>query len=94
MVYGVRVVAVPVHAGGNPRLQIDARVDTRRPCVPASWSGFRIRYRAKKSCYDISVSTTGEREKEETVNSEGVNDGEATIVLADDQQEHQVEVKV
>ncbi len=67
------------------------RVD---PCVPASWSGFRIRYQAKKSCYDISVTTTGERESGETVNSEGVKNGDATIVLADDQQEHQVELKL
>ena len=55
------------------------------PCLPASWPGFKLRYRYRDTVYHIAVvrDESGSAEQSDHI-----------IPLVDDRQEHRVEVKI
>ncbi|HET7297356.1 MAG TPA: glycosyl hydrolase family 65 protein, partial [Burkholderiales bacterium] len=55
------------------------------PCLPASWPGFKLRYRYRDTVYHIAVVRD---------ESASVEPSDQVISLVDDRQEHSVEVKI
>jgi cellobiose phosphorylase len=81
-------------------LGLKLEVDRLRvaPCLPSEWNEFSLRYRYGETYYDIVVRRT-EVEGGEELDATGLTvDGVAQVgqfvLLADDRQEHRVEVRV
>jgi cellobiose phosphorylase len=55
------------------------------PCLPASWPGFKLRYRYRDTIYHITVVRD---------ESAGVEHSDHVIPLIDDRVEHRVEVRI
>lgn len=67
------------------------------PCLPDTWSGFKMDYRYGETLYHIQVSqhaATHEPSIMPSVTVDGVKQAEGVIVLVNDHLEHQVEVKI
>ncbi len=68
------------------------------PCLPAGWQAFKIRYRYRETVYHIAVSPTragdGGKSGVTRLTVDGVERQDKTIPLADDRQEHRVEVRL
>ncbi len=68
-----------------------------RPCMPADWSGFTMRYVHGESTYEIAVVQVDDGAAEQgpaRVTLDGVLQAAATITLVDDRATHQVVVVV
>ena len=68
-----------------------------RPCIPADWGGFTMRYRYGESTYEIAVVQVDDGAAEQgpaRVTLDGVLQAGATIALVDDRATHQVDVVV
>jgi cellobiose phosphorylase len=76
-------------------LGLKLEADTLRfaPCLPADWETFKLHYRYRETVYHIAVSQTRAGTGEMSVTLDGVGQPENTIPLADDRQEHVVEVR-
>jgi cyclic beta-1,2-glucan synthetase len=63
------------------------------PCIPASWTGFRIDYRHGRTAYEIHVHNPRgcERGRSRTT-IDGVETPDGRIPLTDDGGDHKVEV--
>ena len=80
-------------AGWMYRLIVESLLGLRRegdilriaPCLPADWPGFKLRYRYGRTLYHFDVRNEG---------VEGSAQGDHTLVLVDDGQEHRVVVKI
>ena len=80
-------------AGWMYRLAVESLLGLRlegdklrlRPCLPASWPGFKLRYRYRDTVYHIAVVRD---------ESASVEPSDQVISLVDDRQEHSVEVKI
>jgi cellobiose phosphorylase len=80
-------------AGWMYRLFIESLLGLRRegdtlsiaPCLPGDWPGFRLRYRYGNTIYDIRVQNDG---------ADAGAQGEHSIALVDDGQEHRLELKI
>jgi cyclic beta-1,2-glucan synthetase len=77
-------------------LGLSLEVDKLRftPCLPADWEGFKIHYRYRETVYHIAVQQTPAGKGEMRVTVDGIAQPDNTIPLADDHQEHWVEVKM
>jgi cyclic beta-1,2-glucan synthetase len=81
-------------------LGLKLEVDRLRfaPCVPPEWNEFALRYRFRETYYQIAVRRTEEEGDEELHAVSVIVDGIAQegnfVVLADDRQEHRIEVRV
>jgi len=68
------------------------------PCLPLEWNEFTIRYRYRETSYHISVQRAKVEADEDlegtTVMVDGVAQEGNFLLLADDRQEHRVEVRV
>jgi cellobiose phosphorylase len=64
------------------------------PCLPADWQEFRMRYRYGQTSYLISVHQSAGAGAEMSVSVDGVVQAVPEILLRDDRQEHQVEVRL
>ena len=68
------------------------------PCLPAEWNEFSLRYRYRETYYHIAIRRSdveGDEELEEVaVTVDGVAQDGNFVLLADDRQEHRVEVRV
>jgi cellobiose phosphorylase len=68
------------------------------PCLPAEWNEFSLRYRYRETYYEIEVrqiEVDGEEEPDAaSVTVDGVAQEGNFVLLADDRQEHRVEVRV
>jgi cellobiose phosphorylase len=71
------------------RLEVDKLRFT--PCLPADWNSFKVHYRYRESTYHIVV-LNGQSGGGVTV--DGIEQGEGTVPLVDDRQEHRVEVRI
>jgi cellobiose phosphorylase len=93
-------------AGWMYRLVVEALLglklegDTLRvaPCMPPDWSRFALRYRYRETSYQITVWRT-EIDGDEMMNAisvtiDGIAQERDVIVLADDRQEHEVDVHI
>ena len=65
-----------------------------KPCLPAKWESFKVHYRYRETLYHITVKQLSERNAETRVTIDGVELGGKAIPLADDRQEHTVEVRI
>ena len=81
-------------------LGVNLEVDRLRfaPCLPPEWNEFTMRYRYRDTSYHISVQRTGVLGDEEldaaSVTVDGVAQEGNFLLLADDRQEHRVEVRL
>ena len=64
------------------------------PCVPASWSSFRVHYRYRETPYHIRVRQTAGADHAPRLTLDGVKLARATIPLLDDRREHRVDVEI
>jgi cellobiose phosphorylase len=76
-------------------LGLKLEVDKLRfaPCLPADWETFKLHYRYRETVYHITVSQTRAGTGGMNVMLDGVEQPDKTIPLADDRQEHVVEVR-
>ncbi len=63
-----------------------------KPCLPADWSGFSLKYRYGETIYHITLSRAGGVD-EEGVTIDGVRQQGSVIDLADDHTAHAVEIR-
>ena len=68
------------------QLQVD-------PCVPGTWSEYKIHYRYRETVYHISVLQDQAKPGEASVTVDGTKRGDMIIPLIDDSREHTVEVR-
>ena len=74
---------------------VDGRTLVLRPCIPASWPGYTLRYRLpdRKTRYDITVTRV---DGPTSVRAAGldarVGDGAVHLPLISDGQEHHIEI--
>jgi cyclic beta-1,2-glucan synthetase len=68
------------------------------PCLPAAWTGFTMRYRDRKSTYNIAIRQTltgaGVDIHATTVIVDGIEQPDGSVHLVDDGAVHQVSVEV
>ncbi len=64
------------------------------PCLPAAWSGFKLRYRHGETTYDVTVSQTADASRTPSVWVDGELQSDNTIPLSGDRAVHAVEVRV
>jgi cellobiose phosphorylase len=64
------------------------------PCLPADWEAFKVHYRYRETVYHIDVVQTAEDKDRASVTVDGVERHDRAIPLADDRQEHSVEVRI
>jgi cellobiose phosphorylase len=63
------------------------------PCLPKEWDVFKVHYRYRETIYHITVRQMRDNSAA-SVTVDGVEQGDKTISLVDDRQEHAVEVKI
>jgi cyclic beta-1,2-glucan synthetase len=64
------------------------------PCLPADWKEFKIHYRYRETVYHIAVLQTVAAKAGMNVTVDGIERDDNAIPLADDRQEHSVEVRI
>ena len=66
------------------------------PCLPASWSGFTMRYRYRETFYDIEVrqAVPGAASPATRVTVDGAAQADGCVRLVDDRAAHAVRVDV
>ncbi len=77
-------------------LGLQVEVDTLRftPCLPASWTTFRIHYRYRETFFHITIRNSGAGKFVRRVVSDGVAQPDKTVRLVDDRKPHEVEVEI
>lgn len=64
------------------------------PCLPLDWKTFKIHYRYRETLYHITLLQSRAEKGEITVTVDGIRRADHAIPLADDRQEHSVEVTI
>ena len=65
------------------------------PCLPASWSNYKVHYRYRRSTYHISISrASGDSVEPNYLSLDGQKLAEDTIPLSEDGREHFVELRL
>ncbi|HEV3022849.1 MAG TPA: glycosyl hydrolase family 65 protein [Pirellulales bacterium] len=64
------------------------------PCLPPSWSTFKIHYRYRETFYHITVHNRGGGSTVERVVIDGSDQSELYVPLGDDREDHHVEVEI
>jgi cyclic beta-1,2-glucan synthetase len=62
------------------------------PCFPADWTGFKVHYRFHETVYHITVVLSPDHEGAMNMTLDGVTHDDKTVQLANDLQEHFVEL--
>ena len=76
-------------------LGLQLEVDKLRlaPCIPDHWDSYKIHYRYRETFYHILIKRVGKKaERVIRMNVDGIEQHQDVISLADDRQEHHVEV--
>ncbi|MEE8429513.1 MAG: cyclic beta 1-2 glucan synthetase, partial [Gammaproteobacteria bacterium] len=76
-------------------LGLQLEVDKLRlaPCIPDHWESYKIHYRYRETFYHILIKRVGEKPARVIrMNVDGIEQQEDVISLADDRQDHHVEV--
>ena len=63
------------------------------PCIPQDWSSYKIHYRYRDTIYSITLYQTKEGNTKPAIRIDGMESHDSFIRLADDRQEHHVDVK-
>jgi cellobiose phosphorylase len=65
-----------------------------KPCLPAEWKSYRLRYRYRETNYHITLLRSGEQwGTNATFILDGIPQSESVLPLKDDRHEHQVEIR-
>ncbi len=72
------------------RIEVDRL--SLRPCVPPSWSGFTLRYRYRRTRYEIAARPAREGEAGGGLSLDGTRLDTPYLLLVDDEAPHRVEV--
>jgi len=64
------------------------------PCIPASWTTFKLHYRYRDALYRSTVVQCSAADSWSTMTLDGVDCPDHAIVLVDDRREHAVHVRV
>jgi len=64
------------------------------PCIPAHWTSFKMHYRYRETAYHITVSQTRAADGVTTLTVDGIERHDHVIPLADDRQEHEVDLRI
>jgi cellobiose phosphorylase len=64
------------------------------PCIPAHWASFKMDYRYRETVYRITVFQTGMAEGVTTLTVDNVERHDLVVPLADDRQEHTVNLRI
>jgi cellobiose phosphorylase len=75
-------------------LKLDVDKLRLTPCLPADWPAFKLHYRYRETVYHIAVLQTRAESGGMSVTVDGVERPDQAIPLADDRQEHSVEVRI
>ena len=89
-------------AGWMYRLAVESLLGLRRegdklrlvPRLPATWPGFKLRYRYRDTVYRIAVLSARDGSSKSSVAVDGVEQLDHAISLVDDRREHSVEVRI
>ncbi|SHL35008.1 Cellobiose phosphorylase [Nitrosospira sp. Nsp11] len=65
-----------------------------KPCLPAEWGTFTVKYRHGETIYEITVVQTAVDEDNESLTIDGVGQQDLAIALVDDRATHTVEVRL
>ena len=65
-----------------------------RPCLPLTWTGFKLRYRYRATLYHITVTQTLAAHSGLSVTVDGAKQYAAAIPLFDDGLDHKVEINI
>jgi cyclic beta-1,2-glucan synthetase len=74
-------------------LAVDGTTLTVRPCVPASWTSYRMTYRHRSASYDIAVELVQAGAADIGTWVDGVACADAVVTMVDDGQRHAVLVR-
>ena len=77
-------------------LGLTLEVDKLRfaPCLPADWASFKLRYRYRETQYHITVLQLRTGDNAAGITADSIAQHENFILLVDDHQKHEVEVRV
>jgi cyclic beta-1,2-glucan glucanotransferase len=77
-------------------LGLHLEVDRLRvlPCLPTTWSGFKVHYRYRETVYHIEIRRAGGDAAAGRVIADGREQSDGSICLVDDRQDHHVLVEV
>lgn len=64
------------------------------PCLPLEWNTIEVKYRYKSSLYTIKMTQHTGNSETVTINLDGNTTDDRSIPLLDDDQEHQVDVRI
>ncbi|MBU1044428.1 MAG: cyclic beta 1-2 glucan synthetase [Candidatus Omnitrophica bacterium] len=64
------------------------------PCLPATWSSWKLHYRYRETFYHITFLCSGSSDRIKSIQVDGVVQKEMEVRLIDDRAEHSVEVKM
>jgi cellobiose phosphorylase len=68
------------------------------PCLPAEWDGFKLRYRYRRTVYQIAViqvqTVASKKVGPVSISVDGVAQSEPAITMIDDGLEHHAEVRI
>jgi len=64
-----------------------------KPCLPAHWAGFTMRYRHRETFYDIEVVNTAQAAHPMRVSVDGVAQADGLVRLVDDRAAHAVRLE-
>lgn len=75
-------------------VQLSGEVIRFEPCIPETWSSYKIDYRYRSTIYHIVVLNSGTGPGVRSVMVDGIDQADKNIHLADDREEHQVVVEL
>lgn len=64
------------------------------PCIPATWTSFKMHYRYHETAYHITIQNSGGGKRIQQVAIDGIDQSDKTVHLMDDQVSHEVLVMI
>ncbi|MHB8853732.1 MAG: GH36-type glycosyl hydrolase domain-containing protein [Ignavibacteriaceae bacterium] len=65
-----------------------------KPCLPADWETYKVRYRYRETIYNITIFQIHDTGVDSTITVDGVKNIDNVISLIDDRRDHSVEVRI
>lgn len=75
-------------------LKLEGNKLSFKPCIPAEWKSFKLKYRYRDTNYNISVQQTQAENEELKLTVDNIEQQQSFISLVDDKMEHLAEIKL
>ena len=75
-------------------LTLKANKLTFKPCVPAEWTEYKVRYRYRQTYYQITIHLQASAAQSTRIVVDGMQTQGDCLLLVDDRQEHRAEIYV